>query len=197
MGAVPLMILPLVYLFSPEEGIGPRRIAGVALGFVGLALLVGTGAFDRSGDLTGMGRLACVAATVCYAVGSILTRRAPPMPPIALASSSMLVAAVVLVPIAAALEGVPPVAFDLPTAALVYCAALPTALAAFIRVRIITTAGSIFMSLVSYMVPVWAVIFGITLLGEDLPPALFKALTLILAGIALSQWRNLAALIRR
>src|SRR6056297_1647516 len=36
MGAVPLLVLPLVALFSPEEGIGPRRIAGIALGFVGL-----------------------------------------------------------------------------------------------------------------------------------------------------------------
>ncbi len=197
MGVVPLLILPLVYVFSPEEGIGPRRIAGVALGFVGLAILVGPGAFDQSGDLTGMGRLACVGATVCYAVGSILTRRAPPMPPIALASSSMLVAALVLLPVAFFLEGPPTIAINLPTAALIYCAILPTALAAFIRVRIITTAGSVFMSLVSYMVPVWAVIFGITLLGEDLPPTLFKALALILAGIALSQWRNLAGLIRR
>ena len=44
MGAVPLIVLPLVYLFSPEEGIGPRRIIGMGLGFIGLVLLIDPGA---------------------------------------------------------------------------------------------------------------------------------------------------------
>jgi len=48
------------------------------------------------------------------------------------------------------------------------------------------------------MVPVWAVVFGLFLLGEDLPPQVFTALALILAGIGLSQWRSLrAGLLRR
>jgi drug/metabolite transporter (DMT)-like permease len=45
--------------------------------------------------------------------------------------------------------------------------------------------------MVSYMVPVWAVIFGIAVMGEELPPTLFTALAIILAGILLSQWRSL------
>ncbi|MBT8474476.1 MAG: EamA family transporter [Rhodobacteraceae bacterium] len=198
MGAVPLLILPLVYVFSPEEGIGPRRIIGVTLGFVGLAVLIGPDVFDRSGSsLEGLGRLACVGATACYAVGSILTRRAPAMPPIALAAATMLVAACVLVPLAVAIEGVPRALPAGPTAALLYLALFPTALAAFLRVQVITTAGSLFMSLVSYMVPVWAVIFGVTLRSEALPPQLYIALAIILAGIGLSQWRSFSALWRR
>ncbi|WP_227285021.1 DMT family transporter [Boseongicola sp. H5] len=192
MGAVPLLVLPLVAVFSPEEGIGPRRIAGVALGFVGLVLLVGDGAFDRTGrDAEWLGRLACIGAAACYAVGSVMTRRAPPMPPVAFATATLVVAAAVIVPIALLVEGIPREFPLWPTSALIYVALLPTGLAAIIRVRVITTAGSIFMSLVSYMVPVWAVIFGITLMGEALPPTLFWALGLILAGILLSQWRSL------
>jgi drug/metabolite transporter (DMT)-like permease len=198
MGAVPLLVLPLVFVFSPEEGIGPRRIAGVALGFVGLAVLVGPGAFDASGsDLEGLGRLACIGAAGCYAVGSVLTRRSPAMPPLAFAAGTMIVAACVLGPLALWREGWPTAWPAAPTQALVYLAVFPTALAAFIRVRVITTAGSMFMSLVSYMVPVWAVIFGVTLRGEELPRQMFVALALILAGIGLSQWRTIAALVRR
>ena len=52
------------------------------------------------------------------------------------------------------------------------------------------------MSLTSYMVPVWAVIFGIALMGEALPPQLFWALAIILAGIALSQSRAIMAVFR-
>lgn len=191
MGAVPLLVLPLVYLFSPEEGIGPKRIAGVALGFVGLAILIGPGAFEGGGDLTGLGRLACLGAAACYGISSVLTRRAPKMPPIAFAAGTLLFASVILLPIAIIADGWPHGPTLTATAALIYLALFPTGLAALVRVRVITTAGSIFMSLVSYMVPIWSVIFGIALLGEDLPGQLFFALALILAGIGLSQWRSL------
>lgn len=193
MGAVPLLVLPLVAVFSPEEGIGPRRVVGVALGFVGLALLVGEGALE-GGSVAG--RLACIGAAMGYAVGSVLTRRAPRMPPVALATGTLWVAAMALVPLALVIEGRPPPADRLPAAALAYVAVFPTALAAVIRVRVIRTAGSLFMSLTSYMVPVWAVIFGVSLLGETPPPALYAALGLILAGIALSQSRALAEVFR-
>lgn len=194
MGAVPLLVLPLVAVFSPEEGIGPRRIIGVGLGFLGLVILVGNGAFE-AGSLGG--RIACVAAAGCYAVGSVLTRRAPKMPPVAFAAATLLVAAVALVPVAAWVEGVPRGGDAGAWAALVYVALFPTALAAIIRVRVITTAGSMFMSLTSYMVPVWAVIFGVVLMNEALPQQLFAALALILIGIGISQSRALAQAWRR
>lgn len=94
-----------------------------------------------------------------------------------------------LVPLALLLEDHPQIATPQAFLALIYVAAFPTALAAVVRVRVITTAGSLFMSLTSYMVPVWAVLFGITLMGEDVPPQLFGALALILFGIGISQSR--------
>ena len=186
MGAVPLLVLPLVALFSPEEGIGPRRVIGVTLGFAGLMMLIGPGAF---GEGTLGGRLACVAAAGCYAVGSVVTRRAPAMPPLAFAAGSLLIGALVLVPLAFLLDGPPLLTNATAAWALLYVAIFPTGLAAIIRVRVITTAGSMFMSLTSYMVPIWAVLFGISLMGEDLPPQLFWALGIILCGIGISQSR--------
>ena len=53
------------------------------------------------------------------------------------------------------------------------------------------------MSLVAYMVPIWAVIFGITFMGETLSPVFFVALALILTGIGLSQWRSIRTLLIR
>jgi len=63
-------------------------------------------------------------------------------------------------------------------------------------VRVITTAGSLFMSLTSYQVPIWSVLFGVLLLGEALPPQLFIALALILLGIAVSQSRAIGQALR-
>ena len=198
MGAVPLLVLPLVYLFSKDEGIGPRRIIGMVLGFVGLFILVGPGAAASTGHANEwLGRLACLAAAGCYASGSVITRRAPKMPPISFATASLLVAAMILIPIAALTEGWPDAFPAKPTAALFYAALLPTALAAVIRVRVITTAGSLFMSLTSYQVPIWSVVFGVSFMGEALPPQLFFALAIILTGIAISQSRALVGLLKR
>lgn len=195
MGAVPIFLLPLVYVFSKEEGIGPRRIAGLFLGFIGLVVLVGPGAGSSTGSpLEGLGRWACLGSAVCYAFGSILTRRAPPVPPVILATAMLGTATLILTPLALIFEGLPEITASRATAAMVYIGVMPTAVAFFLRVYIIRNAGSIFMSLVSYIVPLWAVIFGIVLLGEDLAPSLFIGLVLILMGIALSEWRNLVRL---
>ena len=193
MGAVPLIVLPLVAIFSREEGIGPRRIIGVCLGFVGLVLLVGPGAFDEG---TFAGRLACIGTAACYAIGSVLTRRAPKMPPVAFAGATLLMGALALVPLAWIIDGPPQVTQTSAAWALVYTALFPTGLAAIMRVRVITTAGSLFMSFTSYMVPIWAVLFGATIMGEALPPQLFWALGLILAGIGISQSRALLQQLR-
>jgi len=198
MGAVPLLVLPLVYIFSRDEGIGPRRVIGMLLGFVGLFILVGPGAAASTGhENEWLGRIACLGAAGCYASGSVITRRAPKMPPIAFATASLMVAAVILIPIAAVIEGWPDSFAPKPTAALIYAALFPTALAAVIRVRVITTAGSIFMSLTSYQVPIWSVIFGVSFMGEALPPQIFLALAIILAGIGISQSRALIGMFKR
>jgi len=189
MGTVPLLVLPLVWLFSPEEGIGLRRVTGMLMGFAGIVIITGTGGTDGQSPLTFWGQLACIGAASCYAIGSVLTRRAPKMPPLAFACVSMLTAAAVLIPIALIKDGVPTVWPAKPLQALLYAAIFPTALAAVIRVRVITTAGSLFMSTTSYMVPVWSVIFGVVLLSEDLSNSLYAGLGLILIGIAISQSR--------
>ena len=49
----------------------------------------------------------------------------------------------------------------------------------------------------AYLVPFWAVLFGIAILGETAQPSLFAALTLILGGVAISQWQSLRQLIPR
>ena len=192
MGAVPLLILPLAAVFSKEEGIGPRRIAGFIVGFIGLAVLMGPKALSSTGrDLETWGQLACVGTAATYAVGSIITRRSPPMPQLAFAAATLWVGTVVLVPIAIATEG-PPASLATPAGyALLYAALIPTAVGAVMRVRIIKSAGSVFMSLTSYMVPVWSVIFGVLLLGETITLSMYLGMGLVLGGIAISQSRAL------
>jgi drug/metabolite transporter (DMT)-like permease len=62
-------------------------------------------------------------------------------------------------------------------------------LATIMLVTVINSAGPSFLSLVNYQVPLWAVVFGVVLLGETLPAQFIWALGLILIGVAISQFK--------
>jgi len=64
---------------------------------------------------------------------------------------------------------------------------LPTAAAQVLLLQILSRAGPPFLSLVNFMVPVWALIFAVALLGETVAPRAGAALALIFAGVAHSQ----------
>ena len=189
MAALPLVVLPLAHFFS-DEPLSSKRFAGVIVGFAGALVLVGPAALQFGEGMAPLGQLACLAATVSYAVSSILTRRCPPVDPITMAAATLIVGAVILIPPTLAIEGVPGWAGLRPGLAILILGFLPTALANLLRVIVIRSAGSVFMTYVNYQVPLWSVIFGAFVLREDLPFRFFAALALILCGLAVSQWRG-------
>ena len=195
MASLPLFVLPLAHYFS-DEPMFLRRAVGVGVGFTGAFVLIGPGLRDLGGDtFSALGQIACVSAAISYAVGSILTRRAPRVDAITLSAMTLLVGTVALIPAMLLVEGVPQVRADLTGAAILFLGLIPTALATLIRVRVVQTAGSNFMTLVNYQVPIWSMVFGATLLGETLPARFFAALALILTGLAISQWSSLRAML--
>lgn len=197
MAALPLFVLPLAHLFS-DEPMSLRRAAGVGLGFAGAAVLLGPGIGEAGTDpRAALGQVACLSAALSYAVASILTRRCPPLDAITLGAMTLAVGTAAMVPAMLALEGVPRPGPGIADLALVFLGLVPTALAVLIRVRVIRTAGSVFMTLVNYQVPVWSMVFGAAILGEALPWRFFAALGLILTGLAISQWASLRGLARQ
>ena len=185
MAAVPLFVIPLAHVFVAGERMTAARIAGFALGFAGVLVLIGPDALsDRSAALP---RLACFGAALSYALSAIMTRRCPPIDPVALAALSLVVGSVALVPITLALEGWPALAAPQAVTAILFLGLVPTALAALLRVTVIRSAGPAFMTLTNYQVPLWSALFGALALEESLSPRFFAALALILGGLALSQ----------
>ncbi|MEM9846037.1 MAG: DMT family transporter, partial [Pseudomonadota bacterium] len=178
----------------PGERMTSLRLVGFVMGTLGVFILIGPEAFTSTGAAgEGLAQLACVGAAFCYAVGSIFTRLCPPVNLIALAAATLLVAALLFVPYALYVEGLPQRLSITGWVALLYLGVLPTGIAQILLVQVIKDAGPVFMSLVNYQVPIWSVIFGAVVLSETLPPSLFLGLFLILSGVGLSQ---LAALRR-
>jgi drug/metabolite transporter (DMT)-like permease len=187
MAVVPLLVLPLAHVLVPGERMTARKTVGFVLGFLGVVLLVGHGAADP--DTAPLARLACIAASCCYAIGVIVTRLAPPGPYLAFSAGALLVAAAVILPVALLVEGWPAAPPSSALVAVLYLGAFPTALATVLVVYVVQSTGPSFMTLVNYQVPVWAVLLGLVVLGEELPPQFVGALALILGGLAISEIR--------
>jgi len=194
MSAVPLLILPLAHIFVPGEHLTWRRLAGFVLGTGGVVVLIGPDAFASTGkDFELLAKLACVAAAGCYATGTIFTRLCPDVDRVSLSAAVLLLASVILLPVALIVEGLPEDLDMIGVIAVVYLGILPTGVAQIVLVQVNREAGPSFFGLVNYMVPVWSVIFGALILSEPVPPSLLSGLALILFGVALSQ----AAALRR
>ena len=190
MAMVPLFVLPLAFFFS-DEAMSGRTWIGVTLGFVGALVLFGPGLLDTGTERQAiLGQLACVAAALCYAIASIATRRCPPVDPISFAAATLVVGMVPLVPAVLLIDGVPRIEMTRPGIAIIVLGLFPTAFAALLRVAVIRSAGSVFLTLVNYQVPLWSVFFGWLVLSEMLPWRFFAALGLILIGLLISQARR-------
>jgi len=177
----PVVIALLMARAEPLSGL---RVAGLVLGFAGVAVLVG---LDVSGDRLGLlGAGMVLLAAVSYAVATMLVqRRAAEIPPEALAGGTTAISAVVLAPFAAfALPDAPagPAAW----ASLAVLGVLCTAVALLAFYRLIGLAGSNRAGLVTYVNPVVAVLLGVVLLNEDLGISTLAGFTLVAAGCWLS-----------
>ncbi len=190
MAAVPLMVLPLAHFFS-DEPMNLRRLVGVSLGFSGALVLIGPGLAQLGQGAEPLAQLACIGAAFCYASSSVITRRCPPIDPITLSALTLVVGAVILLPIMLMTEGTPTWQGTRSGLAIIILGLIPTAFATLLRVSIIRSAGSVFMTLVNYQVPIWSMVFGAWILSEALPLRFYVALLMILSGLAISQWFSL------
>lgn len=198
MAAVALIVLPLAHFLVPGEAMSWRKSIGFVIGFVGVCILIGSQAFESSGAaLEVPGRIACFGAASCYAVSSILMRRLPAVDTIGLAAVVLLIGAIIVIPVAWAVEGAPVTPDQKTLWVIAFLGLVPTAAANLLRVLVVRSAGPVFMSLVNYQVPVWSVVLGALLLGEPLPATLLGAMALILGGVGLSQYGALTRLFRR
>jgi drug/metabolite transporter (DMT)-like permease len=180
---VPIFAFLLALRFLPHERVAPLRWAGVGVGIVGVAVLAG---FNPKGGWWAVaGTLAVVLSSLSYAMGGVygqLRVRAVPGP--VLAAGSMLVAGVLLLP---------PALFQLPRqmpdleaiGGLLALALLGTALAQLILYRLLRLYGARRVSLVTYLMPGFALFYGALLLDEPLTLASVGGLALILLGVAL------------
>jgi drug/metabolite transporter (DMT)-like permease len=178
--AVPIFNAVVAFGFFREVKVTGLRLIGVAVGFVGVALLVGA---QPGGKV--LGALAVVGMALCYAVGQLFAgRHLTHVPPPVVALGTTAIAAFVVLP-----YGIAQAPHDVPgwkTIGSVVALAVPgTAIAFILFYEIIAGAGAAYASLVTYLVPPIALAYGGIFLGERFSAAALGGLVLILGGVAL------------
>jgi drug/metabolite transporter (DMT)-like permease len=175
----------IALLMSRAEPLTPIRVAGLALGFAGVAVLVG---LDLSGDRLGLlGAGMVLLAAIGYAVATMLVqRRAADLAPEALAGGTTAITAVVLAPFAILTWPSPAAVHASAWTALAILGVFCTAVALLAFYGLIALAGSTKAGLVTYLNPVVAVLLGVLLLNEPLRWTTVAGFALVAAGCWLS-----------
>jgi drug/metabolite transporter (DMT)-like permease len=193
MAIMPLTTLVLAHFFVAGERMTGNRAAGFLLGFGGIVVLMGPAALSGLGGLPVeiLAQLAVLAGALCFAVNGIIIRVALRGDVMVASAAIIAVAAAISVPVALVVDQ----PWNLsPSPGSLYAVAWigigPTAIATLVHLALIGSAGPTFMSLGNYLIPVVALFLGVGLLAEHPGANAYLGLALILAGIALSQFRH-------
>jgi drug/metabolite transporter (DMT)-like permease len=188
---VPIWVAILAIWFAHSERATGRRVAGIAVGLVGTVVL--TGAQPDVDAWAVAGTLAVVLASILYAIAGIaLQRISARLDPVTLTTATMIGATAVLLPFGVAQAPAEPPGWG-PVAAVVALAIGGTAIGLLIFIRIISDYGAFRAGLVTYLLPVTALLYGALLLDEEITRWMIVGLVLILAGVALGSGEARAA----
>jgi drug/metabolite transporter (DMT)-like permease len=171
--ATPLFTVMFAHVLTTDERMTPGRLAGVLIGLAGVAAMMGGPALcGLGGDIAA--QAACVAGAASYALAGLYGRRFRRLgvPSMATAAGQVTASSLILVPLALAVDR--PWTLAMPGwevfAALAGVASLSTALAYVVYFRLLASAGATNLLLVTFLMPVTAILLGVAVLGEVLLP---------------------------
>ncbi len=191
----PIWGVIVAHLFTADEKITPRKAIGVLVGFAGVALMIGPALFASIGDSV-LAQLACVVASLAYALAGVWARRFRKMgvSPISVTTSQLSVAAIMMLPVA--LIGDRPWTMAFPPieaiAAIVALAVVCTAIGYVLYFKLIDSSGATNALLVTLLVPPTAILLGVAFLGEIITAIDIGGLALIAVGLAAIDGRLLS-----
>ncbi|PAY06448.1 EamA family transporter [Bradyrhizobium sp. UFLA03-84] len=159
----------IIMATAGEERLQARRVAGVVVGLIGVAILHGDALGFESRQ--GIGILLCLAGAFSYGIAALVGRRLPQrVPPLGTATFQMMTSAVMMAPIAAVADRpwLLPMPHSTTWLAVLGLAALSTALAYIVFFQILQRSGATNVMLVTLLIPVTAMLLGYLVLGEPI-----------------------------
>lgn len=197
--ATPLFTVLVAQAFTRDEKFTAGKLLGVTLGFAGVAVMMGPALLGQLGGHHLSAQLAAIGATISYGFASVYGRRFRNLPPLAVAMFQLSASTVLLAPVALLIDR--PWELPVPSgsvvAALMGLGVLSTGIAYVIYFRILGRNGATNISLVTFLVPVSAILLGALFLGEALEVREFIGFGVIALGLAAIDGRPMRAFERR
>lgn len=189
-GGTPLITLLIATLALSEERATKRSGLGFVAGFIGVVIVL---APWSAGENSVNGSMACFGAAVSYAIGYVYVRRfISPLhvKPLTLATNQLVAAAIIMIGISPLFTWRPIAEISLDTVtAIVLLGALSTGFANILYFRLIQDVGASTASAVDYVVPIFAVFFGIILLSEPVTWNVVVGGLIVLIGMGIAEGR--------
>ena len=181
----PFLTVIAAQLLTGDEKMSLRKVAGTLLGIAGAIIVVGPSAFSGLGAPL-WAQLCVIGATSSYAFASIYAKRFKAVPPLVTATGQLTTSTIMMLPVALLFHGVPIAGnWSIHTWLALFALALAsTAFAYTLFFRIVAAAGATFVSSVTLIVPVSAILLGILFLGEDLSINQLAGMAVIASGLA-------------
>lgn len=186
MATMPIWTLGLAAIFASEALTG-RRLAGFAIGFIGVVILMGPAIISNAGKTNLLAQASLVLATLFYAGNAVITRRAPPIRPRVFSAGALIAGAVIVTPVLFFIDWKINEWSWISFLSMIGLGIFPTGLGALLIVIVIQRVGAGFMAFSNYITPIWAIILGAILFGERLQYTAFIALIVVILGLAVSQ----------
>ena len=186
-GTMPLMTIVLAHFFANEK-LSLTKIIGFIFGFIGIVILFLPSDFSIQLTENWFSQLIIVIAAFCYAVTTIIAKRAPHTPATIGACMMLICAAIACLFIALLTTGFPKSIPPLPGIFTAFGLGIgSTAFASILLLYIIDQTGPSTVAKINYFVPLASVIFGVIILNEILNIKIFIAFIIILIGMLISQ----------
>ena len=196
----PIWGVVVAHLFTHDERLTPRKVAGVLLGFAGVATMIGPTLLANIGT-DALAQLACITASLSYALAAVWARRFKRMglSPMSVTTGQLTAGAAMMLPMVLLFDQpwnqpFPPM---IAWGAIIALALMCTAFGYVLYFRLIDSAGATNALLVTLLVPPVAILLGAVLLNESLAPQDFFGLALIALGLAAIDGRLLTIFGRR
>ncbi|MCX8253187.1 Permease of the drug/metabolite transporter (DMT) superfamily protein [Beijerinckiaceae bacterium RH AL1] len=191
----PVFTVVAAHFLTRTERLTWARAVGVLFGVLGVVVLVGPDAIRGLTSESLPGEAACLLAALSYAFAGIYGRRFKGLAPLQVATGQITGATLVMVPIAAVTERfwTLPLPSGTVWGAFAGIAVLCTVLAYILYFRILATAGATNLLLVTFLLPISALLLGNLVLGEHIQPAAYLGMALIGVGLAAIDGRVIAA----
>lgn len=195
--STPFFTIIVAHFLTQDEKMSKERLIGVLIGIVGVVFIIGPEALSDIGTNI-LGQLAVLTAAMSYSFGAVFGRRFQRLgsTPLLTATGQVTASTIILLPLTLIVDQ--PWRLPMPGwevwGAILGLALFSTALAYLIFFRILSTAGATNLALVTFLIPVSAILLGTLILGEQLEAKHFAGMAFLGFGLAIIDGRAVGLL---